>query len=126
MLAYSLAASAAKNYEKVAVIKSAASAASAKGGCAGSRPDHGLKFYVIWGGCASSRLISGFSDSNLLLQACAKDGLLPNRQALTFLLCPGGCSSYRLSYEDRHDMVCSCAVCDFLTIQLLAQPPRIT
>ena len=27
-----------------------------------SRLHHGLKFYVIWGGCASSRLISGFSD----------------------------------------------------------------
>ena len=54
---YFLGASAPKNYEKIAVIKSAASAASARGGCASSRLDHGLKFYVIWGGCASSRLI---------------------------------------------------------------------
>ena len=46
----------------MAVIKSAASAASPQGGCAGSRLDHGSKFYVIQGGCASSRLISGFSD----------------------------------------------------------------
>ena len=54
---YFLAASAAKNCEKKAVIQSAASAASAKGGCASSRLDHGLKFYVTRGGCASSRLI---------------------------------------------------------------------
>ena len=40
---YFLAASAAKNCEKIAVKKSAASAASAKGGCASSRLDHGLK-----------------------------------------------------------------------------------
>ena len=59
---YFLAASAAKNCEKKAVIQSAASAASAEGGCASSRLDHGLKFYVTRGGCASSRLISGFSD----------------------------------------------------------------
>ena len=59
---YFLAASAAKNCEKKAVIKSAASAASAKGGCASSRLDHGLKFHVIPGGCASSRLISELSD----------------------------------------------------------------
>ena len=59
---YFLAASAAKNCEKIAVIKSAASEASAKGGCASSRLDHGLKFYVIPGGCASSRLISEFSE----------------------------------------------------------------
>ena len=59
---YFLAASAAKNCKKMAVIKSAASAASAQGGCASSRLDHGLKFYVIQGGCASSRLINGFSD----------------------------------------------------------------
>ena len=51
------------NCEKIAVIKSAASAASAQGGCASTRLDHGLKFYVIRGGCASSRLISEFSDS---------------------------------------------------------------
>ena len=44
------------------VIQSAASAASAKGGCASSRLDRGLKFYVIQGGCASSRLIHEFSD----------------------------------------------------------------
>ena len=31
-----------------------------KQGCAGSRLDHGLKFYIIQGGCASSRLIHGF------------------------------------------------------------------
>ena len=59
---YFLAASAAKNCEKIAVIQSAASAAFAQGGCASSRLDHGLKFYVIPGGCASSRLINGFSD----------------------------------------------------------------
>ena len=59
---YFLAASAARYCEKIAVIKSAASAASTQGGCASSRLDHGLKFYVIQGGCASSRLISGFSD----------------------------------------------------------------
>ena len=34
------------NYEKTAVIQSATCAASAKGGCASSRLDHGLKFYV--------------------------------------------------------------------------------
>ena len=45
-----------------AVIKSAASAASGKGGCTRSRLDHGLKFYGIQGGCARSRLISEFSD----------------------------------------------------------------
>ena len=27
------------------------------------RPDQGLKFYLIRGGCASSRLVHGFSDS---------------------------------------------------------------
>ena len=59
---YFLAASATKNCEKIAVIQSAASAASAKGGCASSQLDHGLKFYVIWGGCASSRLIHDLSD----------------------------------------------------------------
>ena len=42
-----LAASAANNYEKQAVIKSAASAASAQGSCVSSRLDHGLKFYLI-------------------------------------------------------------------------------
>ena len=47
----------------VAVIQSAASAASARGGCASSRLDHGLKFYVIQGGCASIRLNDKFSDS---------------------------------------------------------------
>ena len=57
-----LAASAAKNCKKRAVIQSAASAASAQGGCASSRLDHGLKFYEIRGGCTSSRLINGFSD----------------------------------------------------------------
>ena len=46
---YFLAASAAKNCTKEAVIQSAASAASTKGGCASSRLDHGLKFYVIQG-----------------------------------------------------------------------------
>ena len=60
--AYLLAASAAKSCRKEAVIKSAASVASAKGGCASSRLDHGLKFHEKRGGCASSRLISGFSD----------------------------------------------------------------
>ena len=45
---------------KMAVIQSAASAASARGGCASSQLDHGLKFYGIQGGCASSQLISGF------------------------------------------------------------------
>ena len=59
---YFLAASAANNCEKEAVIQSAASAASTQGGCASSRLDHGLKFYVIRGGCASSGLISEFSD----------------------------------------------------------------
>ena len=63
---YFLAASAAKNCEnkplKKAVIQSAASAASAKGSCASSRLDHGLKFYASRGGCASSRLINEFSD----------------------------------------------------------------
>ena len=33
------------------------------GSCASSRLDHGLKFYGIRRGCASSRLISEFSDS---------------------------------------------------------------
>ena len=42
------------------VINSAASAASARGGCASSRLDHGLEFYVIRGGRASSRLIPEF------------------------------------------------------------------
>ena len=51
---------------KKTVIKSAASAASAQGGCASSRLDHVFKFYRIRGGCASSRLISEFSD-------CVKD-----------------------------------------------------
>ena len=50
-------------HAKKAVIQSAASAASAKGGCASSRLDHSLKFYVIRGGCGSSRLIHGFSNS---------------------------------------------------------------
>ena len=48
--------------QKKAVIQSAASAASTKGGCASSRLDHGLNFYVFQGGFASSRLISEFSD----------------------------------------------------------------
>ena len=61
-----LGASAPKNCKKEAVIKSAASAASTQGGCAGSRLDHGFKLYVIRGGCASGRLISGFSDCDLL------------------------------------------------------------
>ena len=60
---YFLGASAPKNCTKKAVIKSAASAASAQGGCASSRLDHGLKFDVTRGGCASSRLIHEFSDS---------------------------------------------------------------
>ena len=50
------------NTKKKAVIKSAASAASAKGGCASSQLDHGLKSYAVWGGSADSRLVSGFSD----------------------------------------------------------------
>ena len=57
---YFLAASGAKTCENKAVFNSAASAASAKGGCASGRLDHGLKFHVIQGGCASSRLISEF------------------------------------------------------------------
>ena len=56
------------------MIKSAASAASAKGGCASSRLDHSLKFHVIQGGCASSRLISGFSD-------CGQTGLISAKQS---------------------------------------------
>ena len=68
MFLYFLAAGAAKKCKKNVVIKSAASAASAKGGCASSRLDHGLKFYVNRGGCASSRLISGFSDCVLSFQ----------------------------------------------------------
>ena len=48
--------------KKKTVIQSAASAASAKGGCASSRLDHGLQFYVIREGCASSRLINELSD----------------------------------------------------------------
>ena len=59
---YFLAASAAKNCGKKAVIQSAARWASTQGGCASSRLDHGLKFYVIRGGCAGSRLINEFSD----------------------------------------------------------------
>ena len=47
---YLLAAPAAKNCEKMAVIQSATSTASTKGGCAGSRLDHDLKVYVIQGG----------------------------------------------------------------------------
>ena len=47
------------------MIQSAASAASAQGGCASSRLDHGLNFYVNRGGCASSRLIHEFSDCDL-------------------------------------------------------------
>ena len=65
---YFLATSAAKNCTKKIMIKSAASAASAKGDCASSRLDHGLKFYVNQGGCAGSRLISEFSDCGLLLR----------------------------------------------------------
>ena len=60
---YFLAASETKNCEKEAVIKSAASAASTQGGCASSRLDHGSKFYVIRGGCASSQKIVKMSDS---------------------------------------------------------------
>ena len=63
---YFLAASAAKKCKKKTVIKSTASAASAKGGCASSRLDHGLKFYVTRGGCASSRLISELWDMSQL------------------------------------------------------------
>ena len=71
-----LAASAANNSEKIAMIQSAASAASAKGGCTSSRLDHGLKFYVIQGGCASSRLIlmhlaRGLS-SKLIIPPCVR------------------------------------------------------
>ena len=61
-----LGASAPKNCAKKAAIQSAASAASAKGGCASSRLDHGLKFYVTRGGCASSRLIHRFSDCEVM------------------------------------------------------------
>ena len=59
-----LGASAANNCKNIGVIQSAASAASARGGCASSRLDHGLKFHSIWGGCASasSRLFHEFSD----------------------------------------------------------------
>ena len=53
--------------QKKAVIKSAASAASARGGCASSRLDHGLKFYGIQGGCASSRLVNNFLDSKFVV-----------------------------------------------------------
>ena len=45
------------------VIKSASSAASPAGGCASSRLDHGLKFYVIRRGCASSQIFTELSDS---------------------------------------------------------------
>ena len=43
------------------MIKSAASLAFAKVGCASSRLDHGFKFYIVRRGCASGRLISEFS-----------------------------------------------------------------
>ena len=43
--------------QKEAVIKSAASAASLQGGCISGRLDHGLKFYIIQGACASRRLL---------------------------------------------------------------------
>ena len=66
ILAICLALARPKKLKKTAVIKSAASVASAKGGCASSRLDHGFKFYVIQGGCASSQLISGFSDCVVL------------------------------------------------------------
>ena len=56
-----------KNHNnKIAVIKSATSAASARGGCASSRLDHGLKFHLIRGGCASSRLINEFSGCDIV------------------------------------------------------------
>ena len=73
---YFLAASAAKKCDKKAVIKSAASAASAKGGCASSQLDDGLKFYVNQGGCASSRLIHEFLDSALSKRSLANPTLL--------------------------------------------------
>ena len=69
-----LATSAANNCEKKAVIQSAASASSARARCASNRLDHGLKFYVIRGGCASSRLISEFSDSAKLRTLSAPSG----------------------------------------------------
>ena len=45
------------------MIQSAARAASTQGGCSSSRLDHGLKFYIIHGGCASSRPNGEFWDS---------------------------------------------------------------
>ena len=62
-----LAASAAKNCKKQAVIQSAASPASARGGCASSRLDHGLKFCVIQEGCASE-----FSDCDWARPSCCR------------------------------------------------------
>ena len=64
--------------KKIAVIQSAADAASAKGGCASSRLDQGLKFYVNRGGYASSRLISEFSDCEPpITEACNKAPEVP-------------------------------------------------
>ena len=48
-----------------AVIKLAAGAASLGGDYACSRLLHSLKSYVFQGGCASSQLIQGFSDSEV-------------------------------------------------------------
>ena len=103
-----LAASTAQNYEKMAVIQSAASAASTQGGCARSRLDRGLKFYVIWGGCASSRLISGFSD--------CQQGTTKTQMALSQLLMRHTASqpynprvisaSISLLYHDDSKMFC--------------------
>ena len=81
---YFLVASAAKKCEKKQkknVIQSAAIARprSAKGGCASSRLDHGFKFYVSPRGCASSRLISDFSDCGAL-----SSGLIPVMLVLDF------------------------------------------
>ena len=45
-----------------AAIKSAASAASPRGGWASSQLYHGLKFEIIMGVCTSNQLISEFSD----------------------------------------------------------------
>ena len=50
-----------------AVIQSAASAASVQGGCASSRLDRGLKFYVIRGGCSSALAADLFTDSRTAL-----------------------------------------------------------
>ena len=63
-----------------------ASAASAKGGCASSRLDHGLKFYGIRGGCGSSRLINEFSDCGLFAASLAPLSLDSGRYELSLCL----------------------------------------